>query len=70
MKLSVGLGSPRWTAVAAVVVLVLVMSITAAPSKTARASTPTGFPAMTSAVAEITPGLARAETDTLDLQLD
>jgi hypothetical protein len=46
------------------------MSVTEGSSKTARASTPAGIPAVSSAAAEITPGLARAETDTLDLQLD
>jgi hypothetical protein len=55
--------------VAAFLVLVVVMSITAIFSKPARAGAPAGGPSMNSG-AEITPGLARAEADTLDLQLD
>ena len=70
MKLSVRLRSRAWAAGAAVLVLILVMSLTGASSKPAGASGPPGALTMVPATPEIVPGLARAETDTLDLQLD
>ena len=70
MKLSVRLRSLTWAAGAAVVVLILVISLTGASSRPDRAGARAFAPGIAGGAPTITPGVARAEVDTLDLQLD
>lgn len=70
MKTSMSAGSIGWAFGALALVVLVVVSLTAAsprPMSTVRSGASLHGPTSAS---EITPGPARAETDTLDLQLD
>ena len=70
MKTSMRAGAIGWALGALALVVLVAAALTAispSPMRAAPAGATLGGPAI---VSEITPGVARAETDTLDLQLD
>jgi hypothetical protein len=70
MKTSMRAGAIGWAFGALALVVLVAAALTAMAPRTMRAA-PGGAATGGSAVAsEVTPGLARAEADTLDLQLD